>query len=108
MKLFQDTGREQFTHLRSYGEDLLKSNPNSNVKIKCADSDGGHVFERIYVCLKACKATFATTCRPLIGLDACFLKGDFGGQLIGVVGKDENNKIYSIAYVVVEAETKDY
>ncbi|CAK8536462.1 unnamed protein product [Lathyrus sativus] len=107
MELIQGAGREQFTHLRSYGEELLKSNPNSTVKIKCADSDGGPVFERIYVCLEACKAAFATTCRHLIGLDACFLKGDFGGQLIGVVGKDGNNKIYPIAYAVVEAETKD-
>ncbi|CAK8571344.1 unnamed protein product [Lathyrus sativus] len=106
MKLIQGVGREQFTHLISYGEELLKSNPNSTVKIKCADSDGGPVFERIYVCLEACKAAFATTCRPLIELDACFLKGDFGGQLIGVVGKDGNNKIYPIAYAVVEAEMK--
>lgn len=42
----------------------------------------------------------------LMGLDACFLKGDFGGQLIGVVGKDGNNKIYPITYAFVEAETK--
>ncbi|CAK8538622.1 unnamed protein product [Lathyrus sativus] len=107
MELIQGAGREQFTHLRSYGEELLKSNPNSTIEIKCVDSDGGPVFERIYVCLEACKAAFATTYRPLIGLDACFLKGDFRGQLIGVVGKDENNKIYPIAYAAVEAETKD-
>lgn len=50
---------------------------------------------------------FATICRPLIGLNAFFLKGDFGGQLIGDVGKDGSNKIYPIAYAVVEAETKD-
>ncbi|CAK8576715.1 unnamed protein product [Lathyrus sativus] len=107
MELIQGVGREQFTHLISYGEELLKSNPNSTVKIKCADSDDGPVFETIYVCLEACKTVFAMTCRPLIGMDAYFLKGDFGGQLIGVVGKDGNNKIYPIAYAVVEAETKD-
>lgn len=59
------------------------------------------------MCLEACKEAFTTSCRPLIGLDACFLKGDFGGQLIGDVGKDENNKICPITYAVVEAETKD-
>ncbi|XP_058784134.1 uncharacterized protein LOC131658902 [Vicia villosa] len=107
IELIQGAGREQFNHLRSYAEELLKSNPNSPVIIKCVDSDAGPVFERIYVCLEACKAAFATTCRPLIGLDACFLKGDYGGQLIGAIGKDGNNKIYPIAYVVVEAETKD-
>ncbi|XP_058746445.1 uncharacterized protein LOC131619357 [Vicia villosa] len=107
MELIHGAGREQFTHLRRYAKELLKSNPNSTVKIQCAVSEGGPVFERIYVCLEACKAAFATTCRPLIGLDACFLKGDFGGQLISAVGKDGNNKMMPIAYVVVEAETKD-
>ena len=105
--LIQGAGREQFTHLRRYAEELLKSNPNSTVKIQCVVSESGPVFERIYVCLEGCKAAFATICRPLIGLDACFLKGDFGGQLISAVGKDGNNKMMPIAFAVVEAETKD-
>ncbi|CAK8579458.1 unnamed protein product [Lathyrus sativus] len=70
-------------------------------------SDIGPVFERIYVCLRACKATFAMTCRPLIGLDACFLKGGYGGQSMAAISEDENNQIYPITYVVVEAETQD-
>ncbi|XP_058725642.1 uncharacterized protein LOC131596928 [Vicia villosa] len=56
---------------------------------------------------EACKYGFAKFWRPLIGLDACFLKGDFGGQLMAVVGRDGNNKILPIAYAVVEAETKE-
>lgn len=75
--------------------------------IKCDESDGGPVFERIYICLEACKAAFATTCRPLIDLDACFLKGEHGGQLMAAVGKDGNNQMMPIAYVVVESETRD-
>lgn len=46
-------------------------------------------------------------CRTLIGLDAYFLKGNFGSQLISGVGKDGNNKMMPITYAVVEAETKD-
>jgi hypothetical protein len=57
--------------------------------------------------LEACKAVFATTCRPLIGLDACFLKGEHGGQLIAAVGRDGNNQMIPIAYAVVESERKD-
>lgn len=85
----------------------MKSNPNSTVVIQYVDSNDNHVFERIYVCLEACKAKFAKTCKPLIGLDACFLKRDYNRQLMAVVGRDDNNKIYPITYVVVEAETKD-
>lgn len=47
-------------------------------------------------------------CRPIIGLDACFLKGPYGGQLIHANGRDANNQMYPIAMAVVEAaETKD-
>ncbi|XP_058742490.1 uncharacterized protein LOC131614984 [Vicia villosa] len=45
--------------------------------------------------------------RPLIGLDACFLKGEHGGQLIAAVGKDGNNQMTPIAYAVMESETRD-
>lgn len=71
MELVQEASIEQFTHLRSYEQELLKSNPNSIVVIQYADSNGNHVFERIHVCLKACKAGFVKTCMPLIRLDAC-------------------------------------
>ncbi|XP_050918716.1 uncharacterized protein LOC127136166 [Lathyrus oleraceus] len=60
-----------------------------------------------FVCLEACKTGFAKTCRPLIGLDACFLKRDYGGKLMAAVGRDGNNQNFPISYVVVEAETKD-
>lgn len=107
IEMIQGAQREQYAHLREYADELRRSNPNSTVIIKCGMSDIGPVFERIYVCLEACKAAFANTCRPLIGLDACFLKGEYGGQLIAAVGKDGNNQMIPIAYAVVEAETKD-
>lgn len=107
LELIQGAETDQYAYLRNYVEELRRSNPNTIVIIKCGMSDIGPVFERIYVCLEACKATFAHTCGPLIGLDACFLKGEYGGQLMAAVGKDGNNQIYLIAYAVVEAETKD-
>lgn len=93
--------------MRSYAEELLKSNPKSIVYIQCAESKGIHVLERIYICLEACKADFAKTCKPLIGLHACFLNGGYGGKLMFAIDRDGNNQIFPIAYVVVEVETKD-
>ena len=58
----------------------------------------------MYVCLEACKSAFATNYRPLIGLDDYFLKGEYGGQLLSIVGKDGNNQMFPIAYAVVEYE----
>lgn len=63
----------------------------------------GPLFERI----RACKVGFATTCKPLIGLDGYFLKEEYGDQLWIVVGKDGNNQMLPIAYSVVEYENYD-
>ncbi|XP_057434675.1 uncharacterized protein LOC130727535 [Lotus japonicus] len=95
------------SHLRQYAAELLRSNPGSTVIIKSAVGVHGPVFERIYVCFEATKTAFAKHCRPLIGLDGCFLKGLYGGQLLSAVGKDGNNQMFPIAFAVVEAETKD-
>lgn len=104
--MIQGAGIDQFTYLRNYAQELLKLKPNNNVVLEFSDSVGGVVFERIYICLEPCKDGFAETCRPLIGLDVCFLKRGYGGQLMASVGRDENNQIFSIAYVVVDAEKK--
>ncbi|WOL09798.1 hypothetical protein Cni_G18551 [Canna indica] len=45
-----------------------------------------------------------TCCRPIIGFDGCFLKMFLGGQLLFVVGRDENNQIFPIAWAVVKGE----
>ena len=64
-------------------------------------------FERFYVCLDACKIGFLAACRPFIGVDGCHLKGEYPRLILIAVGKDGNNCVYPIAFVVVEAETKD-
>lgn len=107
LKLIHGAEQEQYTHLRSYADELLRSNPNSTVIIKTEMGEDGPVFQRMYVCFAACKLAFARYCRPLIGLDGCFLKGVYGGQLLAAVGKDGNNQMFPIAFAVVEAETKD-
>ncbi|CAL2254183.1 unnamed protein product [Prunus armeniaca] len=43
-------------------------------------------------------------CRPVIGFDACHIKGHHPGQLLSVVGVDPNNGMYPIAYAVAEVE----
>ena len=40
----------------------------------------------------------------VVGLNGCFIKSGYFGQLLSVVGLDANNSIFPIAYVVVEAE----
>ncbi|CAL2233963.1 unnamed protein product [Prunus armeniaca] len=64
-------------------------------------------FQRLYVCLGATKEGFKAGCRPIIGLDGCFLKSVYAGQLLTAVGIDANNETWVIAYAVVESECKE-
>lgn len=61
LEVIQGDKTEQYSKLRNYAKDLRRSNPNSTMMIKCGVSDIGPVFERIYVCLEACKSTLAYT-----------------------------------------------
>ncbi|GJW48108.1 mutator type transposase [Tanacetum coccineum] len=45
--------------------------------------------------------------RDFLGLDGCFPSGPYPGQILTAVGVDPNNRIYPLAYVVVESESKD-
>ncbi|WVZ25424.1 hypothetical protein V8G54_003968 [Vigna mungo] len=45
--------------------------------------------------------------RPIIGLDGCFLKGKYGGELLTTVGRDGNEQMLPIAYAIVEVLIED-
>jgi hypothetical protein len=64
-------------------------------------------FQLLYLSLAAMKRGFLAGCRPIIGLDACFLKGPHKGQLLATISRDANNQMYSLAFAVVEAEIKE-
>ncbi|XP_042012221.1 uncharacterized protein LOC121760648 [Salvia splendens] len=94
---------EQYGKLRDYAEGLKKFNPNSSVFI----GTDHLIFQNMYVCIDACKRGFLAGCRPLVGLDGCFLKGGYKAQLLVVVGIDPNDCIFPIAYGVVDVESKE-
>ncbi|XP_057739755.1 uncharacterized protein LOC130956788 [Arachis stenosperma] len=114
----QGTLREQYKRIYDYGQEIMRVNPGSFIHIqvqRSPDLDNEApassmtnycIFQRIYVCLEACKQSFQH-CRSFIGLDGCFLKTPQGGQLFTAIGWDPNDQILPIAYAVVEAETKD-
>jgi hypothetical protein len=64
-------------------------------------------FKRLYISFAALKTGFLQGCRFMIGVDACFLKGRYKGQLTAAIGSESNNSMYPLSIVVVEAETKD-
>ncbi|KAK8686526.1 hypothetical protein V6N13_125550 [Hibiscus sabdariffa] len=63
-------------------------------------------FMRIYVCFSALMEGFKMYCRPVVGLDGCFLKSSFKGEILSAVGRDCSNQNFPIAWAVVEVENR--
>ncbi|KAJ9565641.1 hypothetical protein OSB04_001607 [Centaurea solstitialis] len=99
---------EHYGKLWDYGEEIMRSNPGSTVKMSVeVGPDQKNYFQRFYVCLKGVKEGWLSGCRKFIGLDGCFLKTICKGELLSVVGRDANNQIYPLAWAVVEIESKN-
>jgi len=82
----------QYRQIYDYAHELMRANLGSIVKVKVEDINDFKVFNRFYVCLKAYNDNFIS-CRPIIALDGCFLKGFYGGELLTTVGKDPNDQM---------------
>nr|GEY47714.1 hypothetical protein [Tanacetum cinerariifolium] len=65
-------------------------------------------FKRIYVCIGALKRGFKEGLRDLLGLDGCYIKGQYHGQLLTAIGIDESHGIYPLAYAIVETENTSF
>lgn len=100
--------RQQYWKLWDYCEMIRRINPRSIalLKVERTLSNTAPVFQRMFVVYEAQARGFVNCCRPIIGLDACHLKGPFG-QLMHVVGRDANDQMFPIAIAAVEAELKD-
>ncbi|CAL2250436.1 unnamed protein product [Prunus armeniaca] len=98
---------QQYARLWDYAEQLKNTNKGSTMKIKCDLVGDEAIFQRIYVCLAACKKGFLAGCRSVIGVYAFHLKGHYLGQILNVVGVDGNNGLFPIAYDVAEIENND-
>lgn len=97
--------RDQFAALEDYCKHLTSTNPGTTSLLKTTLlSDGQCIFERVYICYKACKEGLYMECRPLLAFDGCFLKGYCKGMLLAAVGIDANKSQFSVAFAVVEKE----
>jgi hypothetical protein len=99
--------RDQYKKLESYAAELKRCNPGTTVFINSEMEGEVRKFKRMYICWEATKRGFMEGCRPVIGLDGCHIKGAYPGQLLSAVGIDANNGMYSIAYAIVEIESKE-
>ncbi|GJV94740.1 60S ribosomal protein L34 [Tanacetum coccineum] len=99
---------EHYSRLWDYRKQLLDTNPGSSVHLHVDEKDDGKIhFKRIYICFKAMIEGWNAGCRKVIGLDGCFLKGTCRGELLTAMGRDGNNQMFPIAWVVVNVENTD-
>ncbi|XP_074355948.1 uncharacterized protein LOC141695613 [Apium graveolens] len=88
-----DSLKEHYSRTRDFGHELLLSKPQKTVKISTTrlNETDKNKFKRMYVCYYALTTWWKVGCRPIIGLDGCFLKTVCGGQLLSAMGRDGNN-----------------
>nr|GFA43040.1 hypothetical protein [Tanacetum cinerariifolium] len=101
----------QYARLKDCALELQEHNLDTTIKIDvertCEGTSDTGKCKRIDVCLGDLKSEFKARKRDLLGLDGCFMSGPYPGQILTVVGVDTNIGTYTLAYAVVEAETKD-
>lgn len=107
MNLLNGTICEHYAKLGSYITELKRTDKEGRFELKTKlDAKGRPVFERIYIGFLALRKGFLIGCGRFIGFNGCFLKTVVGGVLLAAVSKDCNNKMYPIAWAVVEKETE--
>ncbi|KAL4282037.1 hypothetical protein GQ457_03G025760 [Hibiscus cannabinus] len=99
IELIEGKHKSQYSRIYDYLSELRLTNPGTTTVCQLDD----RVFQRMYICLQACKEGFKS-CRPIICLDGCHLKGYHQGHLLAAVGVDANDCIYPIAFAVVDSE----
>ncbi|XP_010498104.1 PREDICTED: uncharacterized protein LOC104775860 [Camelina sativa] len=97
----------QFAKLWNYEAELKRSHKDIKTEIVTVENNGRQQFQAFYICFDELRRTWLKCCRPVIGLDGCFLKWDLEGDLLAAVGRDADNKMYPIAWAVVTGENKD-
>jgi len=73
--------------LRDYALELQARNEDTTVKIDVVDEPNlsnmkTRVFRRIYICIESLKRGFQAGKRDMLGLDGCFKKGPYPGQIL--------------------------
>ena len=105
----QDAFNIEFFKLRDSTTKCLNQNPSSTIviKTKTVVLDSPSYFQRIFFIFVAFKEWFKSRCRKIIGLDDYFPKGLVKGGIITIMGRDAKNKMYHVAWAMVENKNFD-
>ncbi|GAU34421.1 hypothetical protein TSUD_393740 [Trifolium subterraneum] len=109
-EIIEGDSDRQYSLLRRYADELIRVCKENTVVIGLAERPVPTLpprFGSFYFCLNGSKKGFINGCRPFIGVDGCYLKTRYGGQMLIAVGRDPNDQYFPLAFGVVETETKE-
>ncbi|KAG8363911.1 hypothetical protein BUALT_Bualt19G0071700 [Buddleja alternifolia] len=99
---------KEYELLWDYCETVRAKNLGSVILLSGKERIEPPVFDKMYFSLAAMYNVFLVGCRPIIQLDVCFLKTLFGEQLLVAVGKDGDDNMMPITFVVAISELDPY
>ncbi|XP_019260578.1 PREDICTED: uncharacterized protein LOC109238551 [Nicotiana attenuata] len=97
------TPEENYQILPSYLHMMVHRNPGTYTSIK---RDEQNRFAYMFFAPAASIAGWSY-CRPVIAVDATFLKSKYGGVLFVAVSKDANNQIFPLSFGVADLEDNE-
>ncbi|XP_019266233.1 PREDICTED: uncharacterized protein LOC109243712 [Nicotiana attenuata] len=97
------TPEENYQILPSYLHIMVRRNPGTYTSIK---RDEQNRFAYMFFA-PAASITGWSYCRPVIAVDATFLKSKYRGVLFVVVSKDANNQIFPLSFGVADSENNE-
>nr|XP_009801424.1 PREDICTED: uncharacterized protein LOC104247167 [Nicotiana sylvestris] len=101
--LIRGTPEENYELLSSYLYMMTSKNPGTYTNIKIDDNNRFLYMFYAYGSL----ISGWNYCRPVIAVDATFLKSKFRGVLMISVSKDANNQIFPLAFGIAESENNN-
>ncbi|XP_070018257.1 uncharacterized protein [Nicotiana sylvestris] len=102
--LIRGTPEENYELLSSYLYMMRSKNPGTYTNIKIDDNNRTVSF--MFYAYGSSIAGW-NHCRPVIAVDATFLKSKFRGVLMILVSKDANNQIFPLAFGIAESENNN-
>ncbi|KAK9994209.1 hypothetical protein SO802_023912 [Lithocarpus litseifolius] len=100
--------KESYAELPRFLAGLKDASPGTKYKLEVDDNyeQGTCTFNSVFWAFRPCIVGFKH-CRPVISIDATHLYGKYKGNLMIAMATDANNKIYPLAFAVVESESTE-
>lgn len=96
--------KEAYNQLPWFCEKISKTNPGSSTNFVTNDDK---TFRGLFVAFQATMFGFLNGCRPLLFLEASYIRSDYQEILLTATAVDGNDGFFPVAFAVVDVENSD-